>query len=264
MNGSSAVTAVVLAGGSPGDVLAVGGAVPSKALLPIGGRPMAAFVLDAVRRCEVVDHCVFVGPEEPSLRGLYSARVPGGERLADSLALGLGAAFAAGAEHLLVITADVPWVDGPVLDRFLAAARAPAYRGAALVYPIVARTTSEAAFPQQSRTYVRLRDGRFTGGNAVYLTRAGALRLLPLVDALYRARKNPVALAGLMGLGTVLGLLTGGATIAGLERRAGLLLGLEARALVSEDAAIAADVDSPAHVPGTRDDLLPTAPGGVT
>ena len=247
----------MLAGGSAKDVLAVGGSVPSKALLPIGGQPMAAYVMAAIRHCPAVDVTVLVGPDHPTLAGWYDLAVPSGARLVDSLAMGLGAALSTSAAEFLVITADVPWVDGPMLSRFLDAARGGDFAAAGLVYAVVDEATTAAAFPDQKRTFVRLKDGRFTGGNAVYLTRAGVTGLLPLVDDLYRARKNPLALARLMGLDTLFGLLLGTASIARLERRAGRLLGVQARALISQDAAIAADVDRPAHVPGAGSGRLP-------
>jgi len=261
MSQATKVAAVVLAGGSATDVLAVGGSVPSKALLPIGGEPMAAYVLAAIRRCAGVDVTVLVGSQHATLNGWFDIAVPGGSRLVDSLSLGLGAALAAGADEFLLITADVPWVDGPVLTRFLDAARAPEFATADLVYAVVEKASALAAFPNQKRTFARLKDGRFTGGNAVYLKRAAIAGLLPLIDDLYRSRKNPFALARLMGLDTLVALATGTASIARLERRALRLLGSEARALISTDAAIAADVDRPAHVPGAGDGRLPAPIG---
>ena len=255
------VAAVVLAAGPADDTLAVGGAVPTKALLPIGGAPMAVYVLNAIRRCEAVDVTVLVGPQHSALAGWFDVGVPGGERLADSLALGLGAALATGADEFLVITSDVPWVDGPLLTRFLHRARSQEFAGAQLVYAVVEEATAVAAFPQHKRTFVRLKDGRYTGGNAVYLKSAAVAGLLPLIDNLYRARKNPFALAGMMGLDTLFALVTGSASIARLERRASSLLGVEARALISLDAAIAADVDKAAHVPGAGSGELPAPVG---
>jgi CTP:molybdopterin cytidylyltransferase MocA len=260
MPGPATRAAIVRAGGPADDALAVGGAVPSKALLPIGGEPMAVYVLAAVRDCPAIDWTVLVGPQHASLDGWYDVCVPGGSRLVDSLSLGLGAALAAGAEEYLIITADVPWVDGPTLTRFLDAARAQEHAAADLVYAVVEKATATAAFPGQERTFVTLTDGRFTGGNAVYLKRAAIAGLLPLIDDLYRARKNPFALARLMGIDTLFRLATGTASIAQLERRARRLLGVEARALISADAAIAADVDRPAHVPGAGDGRLPAPP----
>lgn len=223
---------------------------------------MAAYVLDAVRRCAAIDLTVYVGQTDVSLQGGYDVHVPPGARLTDSLALGVGAAMGAGATAFLVITADVPWVDGSMLDRFMAAARSGGREAAQLVYAVVERDTALAAFPGQERTFVRLRDGRFTGGNVVYATSEAIVALLPLIDSLYRARKNPFALAGMLGFDTLLALVTGSASIARLERRATRLLGVDARALVSPDAALAADVDRPAHVPGAIDPSLPAAPGG--
>ena len=262
MAAAATVAAVVLAGGSSTDVLAVGGDVPSKALLPIGGRPMAAYVLGAVRHCSAIDTVVYVGQTDVSLRAEYDVHVPAGARLTDSLAIGVGAAMGAGATAFLIITADVPWVDGSMLELFMAAARSGEHASSHLVYAVVERATALAAFPGQARTFVRLRDGRFTGGNVVYATREAILALLPLIDSLYRARKNPFALAGMLGLDTLLALVSGTASIAQLERRATRLLGVPARALVSLDAALAADVDRPAHVPGAIDPTLPSAPGG--
>lgn len=254
------LAAVVLAGGPAGDALAVGGAVPSKALLPIGDQPMAKYVLAAIRQCSAVDATVYVGPTQPQLDGWYDHVVPGGSRLTDSLSLGLGAALATGAREFLVITADLPWIDGEALTRFLAGARALGSDGAELVYAVVEKATALAAFPEQERTFVKIADGSFTGGNAVYLRASAIGGLLPAIDALYRGRKNPLALAGMMGLKTIFGLVTGTATIAGLEARAQRLLGVRARALISQDAAIAADVDRPAHVPGSGSGRLPPAP----
>lgn len=258
MTPTAKVAAIVLAAGPATDVLAVGGSVPSKALLPIGGVPMGVYVLNAVRNCSFVDVTVCVGPQHPSLAGWFDVGVMGGSRLVDSLSLGLGAALATGAEEFLIITADVPWVDGPMVTRFIEGARSQSFASAGLVYAVVERATAVAAFPDQKRTFVKLRDGRFTGGNAVYLRRAAVTGLLPLVDDLYRSRKNPFALARLMGLDTLIALLTGTAAITRLESRASSLLGVEARALISLDAAIAADVDRPAHVPGTGTSKLPT------
>lgn len=242
----TAVTAVVLAGGEDGDRLAREAGVEAKALVPLGDRPMGAYVLEALRACPAVGRIVYVGPVNVRLRGLYDATVPAGSRLVDSLALGLGAGLAQGARgRLLVLTADIPWVTGDVLSRFIA--QAPA---AELVYPAVRRRAAEEQFPHQSRTYVRLREGALTGGNAVLLEASAVGPLLPWIDRAFRARKNPIALAGIVGPGVLLAFLVRRASIDMLERRVSRLVGITARAHLSDDASLAADVDRPAHVPG--------------
>ena len=175
----SAITAVVLAGGEAGDRMAADAGVEAKALVPVAGKPMGAYVLEALRGCAPVGRIVYVGPVNVRLRGLYDVSVPGGRRLVDSLALGAGAALALAPEaRLLVLTADIPWVTSDGL-----AALIEAVPDADLVYPAVTEAASSAQFPHQRRTFARLREGRLTGGNAVLIAPAAVPKLLPLLDA---------------------------------------------------------------------------------
>ncbi|MEJ2666251.1 MAG: NTP transferase domain-containing protein [Deinococcales bacterium] len=254
---SSGITAVVLGGGEAGDRMAGAAGVEAKALVPLDGKPMGAYVLEALRACPEVGWIVYVGPVNVRLRGLYDVAVPSGLRLVDSLSLGLGAALGtAPASRLLVVTADIPWLSAEGVSAFVAAAP-----DAELVYPAVTEAASVARFPHQKRTYARLREGRLTGGNAVLLSGGAVSRLLPFIDRAYRARKNPLALARLFGLDVLVAVLLGRARIAWVERRLERISGIRARALVTEDAALAADVDRPAHLPGGLSEGRPGAPG---
>lgn len=263
MDPSTPLVAVVLAGGDREDRLAATVGADSKALVPLRDVPMGAYVARALRRSGVVDWIIWVGATDGLIRRLVDVELPGGRRMVDSLSLGLGAAlgWAAGVTHLhgatehgearpaprlMIVTADLPWWDAEGVASFVA--HAPAVD---LVYPVVREADALARFPDQPRTYARLRDGRFTGGNALLLTPRAVTRLLPVVDAAFHARKRPWALAQLVGFGTLVALLTGNARIAAVEARVEQLLGITARAFISADAAIAADVDDPAHLPAT-------------
>lgn len=236
----SSVHAVVLAGGGADDPLARGVGAAAKSLVPIDGAPMGAYVCSALRDSGVVDRIVYVGPSDGRVRPLVDAVVPDGHRMVDSLALGIGAALAGAPDdaRVLVVTGDVPWWHAEGVARFVRAAPA-----VDLVYPVVTAETALATFPNQHRTFVRVADGRFTGGNAVLLSRSGALALLPAMGAAFDARKAPWRLARLIGLDVVWGLLTKTVRVATLEARVSRILGVEARVHVSDDAAIAADVD---------------------
>lgn len=260
---SESVVAVVLAGGDTGDKLASAAGVEAKALLPLGSEPLGAYVLRALRSSGVVSKIVYVGPTNSSLDGLYDVNVAGGQRMVDSLSLGLGAGLAVpGSQPLLLLGADIPWVTGDMIARFVSAAvGATAPEGPAqLVYPVVRQADAARQFPQQRRTYARLKGGKFTGGNLVLLQRALAPALLPQIDRVFRARKNPFALAGIIGFDVLLALLFGTADIRQLESRVSKLVNAPVRALITADAALAADVDSPAQLPGTLTPNLPSAP----
>ena len=246
--GSDRLPALVLAGGDASDELARSVGASAKALVPLKGRPLGAYVLDALRAAKRIGPIVWVGDLDAEMRSHVDAVVPSGPRLVDSLALGLGAlAVHAPAERVLVGTADVPWLDGPVVDRFVDETPADAD----LVYPVVAREVYERAFPDLPRTWVRTAGGHVTGGNLV-CGRPETLRgLLPWVDLATRDRKSPLRLAARLGPGTLLALATGRASLPRLEARISALVGWQLRALLSQDPALVCDIDRPDQLPAT-------------
>lgn len=232
--------AVVLGGGDPNDPFAAAHGVPVKALIDLDGRPMAAWVLEALRRSGRVARVAYVGPLGPGMRELVDVPLADTGGLLSNLEAGVEALRPAGGGRVLVVTADVPLLTAGMLRDLLDAADREA-PGADLVYPVVRREDCEAAFPGVKRTYARLRDGTFTGGN-VFLLDPRLVRE-PRLRAVWAQRKNPLGLARLIGWGTLAGLLTGRLTVAALEARVSRLLGARARALVTPHAAVGTDVD---------------------
>jgi len=218
MEPSTPLVAVVLAGGDRDDRLAATVGAASKALVPLRDVPMGAYVAQALRSSGVVDRVIWVGATDTVIRRLVDVELPSGQRMVDSLSIGLGAALGWAADlgrgsqvgaraddaeapepRLLVVTADLPWWDAEGVEAFVR--HAPAVD---LVYPVVREADALARFPEQKRTYARIRDGRFTGGNAILLTPRAVTRLLPVVDAAFNARKRPWELARIVGFGTLL------------------------------------------------------------
>lgn len=241
--------AVVLAGGDSKDPMAEAAGVGSKALVPFAGRPMAVHVVEALLAASAISHIVYVGAELERLgmKGPTQAvsAVQPGDRFAASLARGVEAALSRSPKaSLLVVTADIPWLSGAAVDRFVRAAGS-----SDLAYPIVPEGIARAQFPAQERTFVRLTQGRFTGGNVLLLKPRLVQPLLELADRFYRARKNPFAMAALLGPLTLLDLMLGRADLERLERLVSRRLGGVARAVVSEDACLAADIDRSEHLP---------------
>lgn len=223
----------------------------NKALIDYRGSPLVAHVLRALRDSAAVGKIVYVGEPDARLDGLYDVQVPGGTRMVDSLALGLGAALGSSEDGpVLLVSSDIPWVTGGTIEQFSLEARAlrVGAERAALVYPIVPEAAAKRDFPDQRRTYAKLREGRFTGGNLILLRREAVPALLPQIDRLYRARKNPLALAFLIGLDVLFALLLGRARLPKLEERVSKILGAPVRALPTEAASLAADVDAVEHL----------------
>jgi 2-phospho-L-lactate guanylyltransferase (CobY/MobA/RfbA family) len=205
---------------------------------PLAGRPLAFWPTEALRAVPGCERVAVVGPSvHPA-----ALVVPPGASLADNLRRGVAALRPAPDDEVLAVTGDAALVTSEALAAFLAASRAT---GAAVTYPVVPQAAMAAAFPGSRRTYVRVADGTFTGGNACYLRPQAVEAVCRQLEALYAARKNPLRLAAFFGLGTVLALLAGRARIARLEAVAARRLGLAVRAVVCPQAVLGVDVDKP-------------------
>ena len=229
--------AVVLGGGDPGDPFAAAHGASVKPLIPIAGQPMALYVLRALRDSERIKEVAYVGPTVPELEPLIDRHVADRGQLLTNLEAGISA-LGEPQGRVLVVTADIPLLTATDICSLLDSAPE-----GGLVYPVVRREDCEKAFPGVQRTYARLKDGRYTGGNVFLLEPALLARFLPQLREILAARKNPLKLAALIGPGILLPFILGRLTVPMLERKISDLLGVTARALVTPLASVGTDVD---------------------
>jgi len=213
-----------------------------ESLVPIAGRPMLGHVVEALTATPAVDRVIVAGP--PAFVAAGVLVVPPGERVTASLRHALDAAPSCRApgEELLIATGDAPLLTAAAVGALIDGARR---RGLHLAYPIVRRELCEASFPGVHRTYVRLREGAFTGGNCFYLQGTAVDSALALLERFYAERKRPLRLARLLGWGLLLGLVLGRARLEDAEAAGSRLLGHPAGAVVAEDPGVGVDVDRP-------------------
>lgn len=231
--------AVVLGGGDPGDPLATAYGVRVKPLIPVAGQPMALHVLRALKDSGRVQRVAYVGPTTPEMAALIDVNVADQGQLLRNLEAGVQALGEAGA-RVLVVTADIPMLRAEEVRDVLV--QAP---DAALVYPVVRREDCEEAYPGVQRTFVRVRDGTFTGGNLFLLDPALIGQFLPRLQEVLMARKAPLKLAALIGPSVLFQLLTGRLTVGTLEEKVSAILHVPARALITPHASVGTDVDKP-------------------
>ncbi len=235
---------VVLAGRrNNGKLAAVAPGCAWEALVPIEGRPMAGYVIAALRALPEMGRVVVAGPEALGSDGVVT--VEPGAGVTGSLQAALAALEDDASDEVLIATGDAPLLSAVALGDLVRLSR---QRGLSFGYPIVGRPVCEQQFPGVRRTYVRLRQGSFTGGNCFYLRREAAPGVQSLLERVYRDRKHPVRLAGLLGWGTVIAVALGLASVRDLERAGSRLLGVSAGAVVMADAGVGVDVDKPADL----------------
>jgi GTP:adenosylcobinamide-phosphate guanylyltransferase len=240
----SAIDALILAGSRcPNDPVAALGGVPHKALLPIAGRPMLSYVLDAVRGVPEVARifvCIDDATDLSTAAGSVAfQRVPPAASPAASLAAALQKID--GQRPLLVTTADHPLLTTAIIRHFLD----HTVPDADLSVGLAEEATITAAFPEGKRTFYRLGGKGYSGCNLFLARRPGAAGVAEYWRRMEMHRKRPLRLVREIGIGVLvryaLGLLSLDAAFAHVSR----LTGATIKPVLLPFAEAATDVDKP-------------------
>lgn len=246
------IDAVVLAGGI-GDEVARAENVPSKVAVNLCGEPLLARVVKALLDASSVrDVVVVTQPQFGELiLGLCGERV---QIVHDTGSLWENVNQAVSSLHqpsewILFVAGDVPFLRGELLDGFVECGLSS---GADIVYPIVPKAAYEKAFAGCKRTFARLRDGIFTGGNCMLIRWRILGKVAETAKAAIAARKKVWQLARILGWRALLKMPFGLLTIDELKRSAERMLGYSIFVLVTNAAELAFDIDDVQHLEHAR------------
>jgi len=239
------IDAIILAGSLNDGQLKDSSPVLYEALIPIGARVMVEYVIDALLNSSKIGKIVVVGPEielDESIKERIRFVFPG-ESLLDNVQRGFDCLPAG--RRVLVATSDIPLITAEVIDDFINQCQD---ESADLFYPIVSRDVIQNSFAKAERTYVRLQENVFTGGNLILLNPEILPRCLAKGNELVKARKNPLKLSRLIGLSFLIKFVLHKLSLVEAEVKVSKLLGIKGVAVVSPHPAIGLDVDKPADL----------------
>lgn len=232
-----------------------------KAMIPIAGKPMVQWVLDALCRSEQVEQVVIVGlPPEAALDSTKPCLtiVDQGDMLGNIQA---GARELArvdpAATHALLVSGDLPALRPGMIDWMV---RETQDRSADVYYTVIQRETMEAAFPGSRRTYLRLKDMEVCGGDCHCFRIGFATEENAIWRRLLAARKNPLRQASILGYDTLFFLLLRQMSLDEAAQTASRKLGVTGRALLSPFAEMGMDVDKPFQLQILSEYLQKTKP----
>ena len=242
------IPAVILAGSRTTKPFFPGDAPGYKALLPLLGRPLIEWTLDAVEGAAGVSDLLVVAPDEVGRalgEHLRVTLVPDRGGFIENVLAGLKAADS---ERLLFVNCDVPLATPAMIDRFLALAPA-----APDVVVSAAEAGSLHSLPLRPRKpFQPLADGRYAHGNVFLVNHRDrdTTRLRAAVNRMYARRKLALASATALGLRFLCWflwkcLITHQATLAELVRHASAIIGVSAAAVIVPYAELALDIDEP-------------------
>jgi hypothetical protein len=215
-----------------------------KALLPVGGRPLIGYVLDALAEVTEAARPIVVGPVGELRGAVGDARlVEEGESGPENVRRGLNALTPEEKSRpVLICTSDLPFIT-PTAIRWLLDS---APDDAEIVFPVITRESFEAAFPGSPNTYAKLAGQEYTGGSILLVRPEAVERNLPLIEKVFHARKSQIGMARLLGAPFLFRFLLSALTVELAEQRASDLTGCRCRALLDAPPEIGADIDSQA------------------
>jgi len=217
-----------------------------KGLVPIAGKPMIEWVVEALRGAETIDQIAVVVPCADNLGEwvkLVDHVVVSDASFIDNALAGFSAFE--GNRPVLAATGDLPALTAAAVDDFVSRSLEA---GAQFSYPLVSAEEMEAQFPGSQRTYVKVSGGKVTGGNMMVLAPEVVRRNRGLGQRLFDARKSPVAMARVIGVPFIFKYVTGRLRVDDVERKMEQLLGVRCVAVYTTFASIGADVDKPIDV----------------
>jgi molybdopterin-guanine dinucleotide biosynthesis protein A len=250
------IPAVVLAGGSTSPAFAeeagLGPGTGGRALADINGLPMVRYVLRALKEAETVRTVILVAPGGFPPQPEADVQLTGDGGIVDNIETGLAACE--GAEHAILITADIPFIKGSSVDDYVRDCLALRTESC---YCAVPESACQAQFPGMKRTYLPTPNGRYTGGNVVVQNVAAFVKVAAMLREAYPRRKNPAFLTRLIGVGNVLKLLTRRIQLSDVEQGVSRATGARCRLVVTEHADLGSDVDRPEDLRLARKLLFP-------
>lgn len=237
-------TAIILAGQRPGpDPLAAHFGLTYKALLPVGGVPMVARVVETLAAAPSVGGIVLLTQAPDVIRPALPPGVPvafaqSGAGISTSISAVAGTDVAP--FPIFLTTADHPLLTVETVEAFLAGAAS-----ADLAVGMVERATMRAAYPDNRRTWLRFSDGHWSGANLFAFSNDRVRAALELWSAAEQDRKTAWKLFLHFGPWLALRALTRTIGLGAALQKAGKRLGLSARLVPIHDAEAAIDVDKP-------------------
>lgn len=239
---------ILLAGGAitPNDPLFDYRQYGTKGLIPINGKPMVQWVLDALCQSRAVDEIFIMGLDQSA--GLVSSRplvfLPGQESLFENIRYGTAAVHQASGkdETIILASGDIPSLTPVMVDWLVGQGLHMDYD---LVYSVVPRSVMEGTFPGSNRSYIKFKDIDICGGDINLISTRLMQQATGLWEQLAESRKSAMKQLSMVGFDTLLLMLFKVITLDQAAERICRKLKIRGKALPVPYAEMGMDVDKP-------------------
>lgn len=238
--------ALVLAGTKEKGPLEIAENVDNKALIMLDSRPMIDYIVDALNSSENIDRILVVGPKNelhPYIGKKVDEILNPGNSILGNMEIGLN--FFNSADNLLLLSSDIPLITSEAIDEFLEiCTKRKAYIG----YPIITKEYIVKKYPETERTYVKMKEGIFCGGNIVFFKPEVFFQKKKLIKELFDNRKATWKYVKILGLKFILKFLFKTLTLEEVEKRVTDIIGYNSIAAMISYPEIMIDLDKPSDL----------------
>ena len=238
--------ALILAGIKEKGPLEIAENVDNKALIMINNRPMIDYIVDALNNSENIDRILVVGPKNelhPYIGKKVDEILNSGNSILENMEIGLN--FFNSADNLLLLTSDIPLITPDAIDEFLEiCTKRKAYIG----YPIITKENIVKKYPETKRTYVKMKEGIFCGGNIVFFKPEVFFQKKELIKELYDNRKANWKNAKILGFKFIIKFLFKTLTLDEIEKKVTEIVGYKSVAVKISHPEIMIDLDKPSDL----------------
>jgi len=250
--------AVILAGGTNKGKLRDYSVENYEAIIEIDHRPMVSFVVDTLRNCPLINRIAIAGPPEEMNRLFGQMEnvlvAPGGKTPVESLINALDVLKSK--NRILVATSDIPLITlGSVTDFIKRCSR----KQADVYYPIIPKEVNDKRYPGVKRTYIKFKEGVFTGGNLFLINPKVVKRCARQAEFFVENKKSPIGLARLLGGRFLLKFFFRSLTLKEVETKMSNIFGIKGAVVISPFPEVGIDVDKPSDLILVREKLAKKA-----
>jgi molybdopterin-guanine dinucleotide biosynthesis protein A len=236
------VKGVILAGGKNRGELYEFTRVENKAFIKIAEKEMIDYVIQAMENTKEIEEFVVVGEEEKlreRVRGKLKKIIPAKDTMLENIFSALE--YYRDEKKILFLGSDAPLVKSFMIEEFLKECER---KEGDIYYPIIEKNIIEEKFPAVKRTYARVKEGIFTGGNMFLLNPEALFSFKHLLEEVIGKRKSPFKLFKMLGIFFIIKFLLGRLSIPEAEKRVEeILKGYKMVAIICKNPEVGFDVD---------------------
>lgn len=213
----------------------------NKAFYKIKDKYMIEYVVETLRKSSLISKIAVVGPKyqlETVIGDIVDNIAEGTDSIVSNILIALE--YFPGEKEILIVTSDIPMITREAIEDFIIRCK---QKNVDLCYSIVDKKVNNQKYPGVRRTYARLWEGQFTGGNVFYFNPEVKDKCKDFVEKMLDYRKSPTKMARVLGFAFLLRLALGVLTIKAIQNKCESLLEIRAAAIISPYPEIGNDVD---------------------